>query len=588
MLIVCNVTVHTRAYTHTHTHIHTYTGSRPTKGTPTTNGKIITDPFHHPSALPSRRMVVIHEFKPQDNRGLAILRGEFLQIIKQDGSWYLVRNEKGREGYVPSSHLLAPYSSTRTRLGSKSNPIRPVASGSSIHDLDAPSRSGSVGMYHSHSAGRPRRPPADQEEGQENRPGGVRRMVSPPTQSPLTIMHSDLSNNNNNITQHPPMTTAAYEQKYSPSSSSGVASLNGPSSPSFTSLQQSTSQENMANHASFSSLNHSQHGHSTTSSLSSISEDDISHPSTTVPMPHHMSRNGPSSEETISRYGKATSESNISSLKSRPLPHPPRRRDGVYVTQKTSHIYSTIRDEMPPPVPPRTYLTPGEGGGDQYSQPAYHGSRSQERLQHFNHPRVMSLNDIRGREMKQSAVYTAQHSPVSGPRLRRHRGGEGMESDSATSEGGSVPTRRSSSKKSGSRSRINEEELLEEHPCEKFPRLPECSIEDDMCMDRPTQLQISISKFRKCLWGLYVVTEDFEAIDENEVSVKHGEHVSVWNQDDREWYWIVKHTSNNSEGFVPSCHLREIVATDAKHVPGEYVCMWLVSVCLVSVCACGW
>jgi len=72
---------------------------------------------------------------------------------------------------------------------------------------------------------------------------GTRRVTSPPNTSvaPL-IARNDLSYNNNNVT----MTTTggpSYEQKYSPSSSSGVAT--GPSSPSFTSLHQSTSQENL-------------------------------------------------------------------------------------------------------------------------------------------------------------------------------------------------------------------------------------------------------------------------------------------------------------------------------------------------------
>ena len=65
-----------------------------------------------------------------------------------------------------------------------------------------------------------------------------------------------------------------------------------------------------------------------------------------------------------------------------------------------------------------------------------------------------------------------------------------------------------------------------------------------------------------------MVIENFEGMDENEVTVKKGEHVSVWNQDDREWYWIVKHTSNYSEeGFIPSIALREIVSSDPKHAP---------------------
>ena len=70
--------------------------------------------------------------------------------------------------------------------------------------------------------------------------------------------------------------------------------------------------------------------------------------------------------------------------------------------------------------------------------------------------------------------------------------------------------------------------------------------------------QTRIKKFRKNLWGVYIVVQPFEAQDENEVSVREGDHVSVWNQDDRDWYWIVKHDTSSEEGFVPSSYLKEL------------------------------
>ena len=76
--------------------------------------------------------------------------------------------------------------------------------------------------------------------------------------------------------------------------------------------------------------------------------------------------------------------------------------------------------------------------------------------------------------------------------------------------------------------------------------------------------QTPISEFRKTFWGGFVVTTDFEPLDENKVYIQKGEHVSIWNQDDPEWFWIVKHTSSSSEeGFVPSVCLRE-VSTESK------------------------
>ena len=76
--------------------------------------------------------------------------------------------------------------------------------------------------------------------------------------------------------------------------------------------------------------------------------------------------------------------------------------------------------------------------------------------------------------------------------------------------------------------------------------------------------ETKITKFRKTVWGVFVVTQDFDPFDENEISVRRGEHVSVWNQDDRDWFWVVKHASSGQEeGFVPSGCLRE-VSTDSK------------------------
>ena len=94
-------------------------------------------------------------------------------------------------------------------------------------------------------------------------------------------------------------------------------------------------------------------------------------------------------------------------------------------------------------------------------------------------------------------------------------------------------------------------------------------------LDRENQTQIS--KFRKTFWGVFVVTTDFEPLDENEVAVQAGEHVSVWNQDDQGWYWIVKHNSSSpEEGFVPSTCLRE-VSTESK-VPVEGELLWCMGV----------
>ena len=59
------------------------------------------------------------------------------------------------------------------------------------------------------------------------------------------------------------------------------------------------------------------------------------------------------------------------------------------------------------------------------------------------------------------------------------------------------------------------------------------------------------------------------------MSVAEGEQVVVFNQDDSQWYWVVKHKTDNSEGFVPSNILKEITSTTPtpKHSIGETVCV---------------
>ena len=529
-----------------------------------------TIPHSNSVDLPhSRKMIVVREYIPQDNRGLAVRGGESVQVIRQDGNLLLVRNEWGKEGIVPSTHLFAPYTATRTRKVVPSNPIRPVASGSSVHDFDPAPRN--VPMYPSHSAGRPRH--YTMEDNDNKMVNGTRRVTSPPNTSvaPL-IPRNDLSYNNNNVT----MTTTGgptYEQKYSPSSSSGVAT--GPSSPSFNSLHQSTSQENLGQDTISSSPSPNDQ-----LSLSSIEEEDQQpYPAVVHPM-HYMDndterRSGPlSSDETLTRIGgRATSESNLFNLKQRPLPPPPARRnkEGVYVSQHTNHIYSTIGDDIPPPIPPRNVpafysASQGDGSTDTYSNPvdaiSQGGSshHSQDRMPHY---RVRSLTDVRTRDVKHNAQYSSVFHGTVTRSHGRSNGSSHYDPESVTSDGSS----RRSSKKSATRDRIQEETGLE-GPREKMPRLPLSEMNS-----RRLHSQTKISKFRKCLWGLYMVTANFEAFDENEVAVRKGEHVSVWNQDDRDWYWIVKHASNcTDEGFVPSSYLREIVSSDSKQASGECMC----------------
>ena len=533
--------------THTLTHTHIHTGSKPSSqpvSKSSSNGRA-TNPFQDnkesQKSLPTipfsdqpntRRMIVLQEYVALDNRGLSVNRGEQVQVLNEEGDWYFVRNEGKKEGFVPRSHLVAPYSSTRTgRKSQSSNPIRPVASGSTILDHD-PNRG--VPMYPSHSAGVPR----VLDDHQFNSINSYGMQGSSPQ-----ILNVNDTCNNNNVHGVASNGITVYDQKYSPSSSSGVASMNGPSSPSFQSFPENYSQEHMGRHSSGSSLTQERN------SLSSIEESAV-----------EMHHNG---------YHRTPSDSN---MLTRPLPHPPPQPDqeGVYLDKRMNHIYSTITNgEAPPPIPPRerppipmSSASQPYPDSDMYTTPA--DAVLEQPGPHMDRPRVRSLSDVRSREGHRPVKTTMDYSEVYQGKIRSHRQNgyhHGNDTASEHSEGSS--SNRSSSRK-GSTSRRHHVE----HISGSREFIPQ---ESHHLTHVPVQsASTRIAKFRKCLWGVYVVTKTFESQDENELTVIEGEHVSVWNQDDQDWFWIVKH-STSEEGFVPSRFLKEVVASDAHSLAGECV-----------------
>ena len=489
-----------------------------------------------------------------------------MQVISQDGNWLFVRNEWGKEGHVPSSHLVAPYSSMRSRSKSTSgvHSIRQVTSGSSIGSSNADSsfssRGGGVPMQMTQSAGKPRnhddarrRQVVSPPSLSQNDMTGSRHVVSPPE---LPMIGGSMSQG-----------TVPYEQKYSPSSSSGVASMNGPLSPSYQSLQQSPSQDNVEPHSSGSSITQDQ------SSLSSMEEQTLS-----METPPTMSNGHTSSSERI-RTGRVQSESHLVRSKL----HPPHisRKGGI----STAHNYTeVVTSETPPPVPPRAghtsfasnhgeYATL-EDRSDPYADPvdAVHQqipfSAKSNSLRRIGDPKIREV-----RSANDNGEYTEVYPGPVGTRSRGMNGHHRLHHSQETESEGSSSRR--SSKKSSSTCKSfgrGQGEVMHYDPRDVRLNLPD-EEERDIDMMPPTggkHPQTKIHKFRKFVWGVYIVTQEFESLDENEVSVHAGDHVSVFNQDDRDWYWVVKH-STAEEGFVPSCILEETSVPDSQHnTTGEY------------------
>ena len=455
-------------------------------------------------------MIVLQEYRPEgrmESSSLCVKRGESVQVISSDGEWFFVRSERGREGFVPKTHLYAPRTSrTRTHsrgaVSSSSTAIRQVRSNSSVQETSK----ASLAMAHCHSTGRPRKYSLEDKS--------IRRVTSPPTIPSTTVS--------------PPQEQGgqtSYEQKHSPSSSSGVAT--GPSSPSFTSQHHTSQEQDLRDTASTCSLNHSDR-----SSLSSYenSNDDCfpadkpQHPRVRELSPmmlQDQEAGGPiSSDETLPKRGScgSSSDCNLSAPAKMRSPIPPSPPPASHLLEAhRRHIYSKIEDSEEPAG--GIDGTDPEDSEDPYSIPFDSLGPSVKPVRVMGKTtKARSLSDIRSHEVR----------PHNG--LAVSRAGGGGETDA-------------------SRYQLRQQ-VRPPHP-QARPHEP--------------QQTTKISKFRKCLWGLFVVLFDFRAEDENEVSVQAGEHVSVWNRDDQEWYWIVKHTSTNSEeGFIPSTCLREIVASDSK------------------------
>ena len=294
-----------------------------------------------------QKLIVLQDHCPSKDSELQVRRGEKVEVVKREGEWLYIRNERGKEGYVPSKNCAPPVASSSRRTRSNSRP--------SITQQIPENVKGNVPIYSSNSAGQLRRydsPGSETEQGNLS----IQRISSPPSNilSPLNNGYSDNKRSEGSST--------ILEPKHSPSSSSGVASLIDPYSPA---LVRAYSQDNLNPRTDTPySLSQSAIDPSLPSSMSTFETSLIeltrrdlhrkqssSDDSGTMDNMSHVKDNAStihnaetSSEEGSLQQGRGSSASGrgaTPSMRDRPLPSPPQ------VTQKCSD------EDTPPPIPPR-------------------------------------------------------------------------------------------------------------------------------------------------------------------------------------------------------------------------------------------
>ncbi|CAI8026024.1 SH3 domain-containing protein Dlish [Geodia barretti] len=489
------------------------------KGSESPNNDVTITLPHSNTQSMIKKLIVVQKYEPKPGeKGLAVSRGETVLLVRDDGDWMYVRNESGTEGFVPRSHLLSP-SRTRTRTSSRSGTtLRHVASNGCVEvNSTTKPETGSSAL--------------SQDEG-----------------------HHHIANGHHHPHHLPPSKLSAneilYDRKmYSPSPSSGVASLADQFSPGLS-------------HSPIQDRGRDRDGRGRRRRRKGAGS--------VLQQQFGQLSGGGENAEGIPRSNSSSSRSTGDSVSAQQTP----LHNGIhYVDKNTNHIYSTLEQPAsppPPPLPPRNAAGPGFSASQQEPEPNAYSQLERA---------APGISGSTGRTCSQEAlVHPSHHHNSFSEGWTRDRKALGYPSRSASAKARVykevVEIRQNSGSSRGGRQRIVPPPPLRVSSVAAGAR---CDQQQVLRHQRRQQNwnhnETQITKFRKTVWGVFVVTHDFDPLDENEIAIRKGEHVSVWNQDDRDWFWVVKHASSGQEeGFVPSGCLREVSADSKVSVRSGSAC----------------